>query len=145
MFLLNWKNRHRKTACQIPFFCFLWIFLISLSKIKSKKLKIFQKKCWLFFRKLLLSILSSGQPLRQLRNAGVAELADAQASGACGRKIVWVQVPSPALFFSFVTNTRDIWDPVAFFCCTIFLCTTEFFFACILLKKAFCYDTILKI
>ena len=31
-------------------------------------------------------------------NAGVAELADAQASGACGRKIVWVQVPSPALF-----------------------------------------------
>jgi hypothetical protein len=34
------------------------------------------------------------------RNAGVAELADAQASGACGRKIVWVQVPSPALFFA---------------------------------------------
>ena len=30
--------------------------------------------------------------------AGVAELADAQASGACGRKIVWVQVPSPAFF-----------------------------------------------
>jgi hypothetical protein len=29
----------------------------------------------------------------------VAELADAQASGACGRKIVWVQVPSPAFFF----------------------------------------------
>ena len=27
-------------------------------------------------------------------------MADAQASGACGRKIVWVQVPSPALFFS---------------------------------------------
>ena len=26
-------------------------------------------------------------------------MADAQASGACGRKIVWVQVPSPALFF----------------------------------------------
>ena len=35
------------------------------------------------------------------RNAGVAELADAQASGACGRKIVWVQVPSPASFFVF--------------------------------------------
>lgn len=33
-------------------------------------------------------------------NAGVAELADAQASGACGCKIVWVQVPSPALFFA---------------------------------------------
>ena len=29
----------------------------------------------------------------------MAELADAQASGACGRKIVWVQVPSPAFFF----------------------------------------------
>lgn len=29
----------------------------------------------------------------------MAELADAQASGACGRKIVWVQVPFPALFF----------------------------------------------
>ena len=27
-------------------------------------------------------------------------MADAQASGACGRKIVWVQVPSPALFFT---------------------------------------------
>ena len=25
-------------------------------------------------------------------------MADAQASGACGRKIVWVQVPSPASF-----------------------------------------------
>ena len=37
---------------------------------------------------------------RKTRNAGVAELADAQASGACGRKIVWVQVPSPALFFA---------------------------------------------
>ena len=32
-------------------------------------------------------------------NAGVAELADAQASGACGSNIVWVQVPSPASFF----------------------------------------------
>ena len=37
---------------------------------------------------------------RKTRNAGVAELADAQASGACGCKIVWVQVPSPALFFA---------------------------------------------
>ena len=86
-------------------------------------------------------------------------MADAQASGACGHKIVWVQVPSPALFFSFVTNTRvaykvgceaqDVFysdsDPVAFFCCAIFFSTTEFFFAHILLKKAFCYDTILKI
>ncbi len=29
--------------------------------------------------------------------AGVAELADAQASGACGSNTVWVQVPSPAV------------------------------------------------
>ncbi len=29
-------------------------------------------------------------------------MADAQASGACGRKIVWVQVPSPALFFCII-------------------------------------------
>ncbi len=29
--------------------------------------------------------------------AEVAELADAQASGACGSNIVWVQVPSSAL------------------------------------------------
>ena len=28
--------------------------------------------------------------------ADVAELADAQASGACGSNTVWVQVPSPA-------------------------------------------------
>ena len=31
------------------------------------------------------------------KNAVVAELADAQASGACGSNIVWVQVPSSAL------------------------------------------------
>ena len=29
--------------------------------------------------------------------ADMAELADAQASGACGSNIVWVQVPSTAL------------------------------------------------
>ena len=34
-----------------------------------------------------------------ITDAGVAELADAQASGACGSNIVWVQVPSPASFF----------------------------------------------
>ena len=39
------------------------------------------------------------QAAANIRNAGVAELADAQASGACGSNIVWVQVPSPALFF----------------------------------------------
>ena len=31
------------------------------------------------------------------RDAGMAELADAQASGACGSNIVRVQVPLPAL------------------------------------------------
>ena len=87
-------------------------------------------------------------------------MADAQASGACGRKIVWVQVPSPALFFFLLLRIQEPFillatatqnfvktgsDPVAFFCCAIFLCSTEFFFAFILLKKAFSYDTILKI
>ena len=38
------------------------------------------------------------QETEKTEYAGVAELADAQASGACGRKIVWVQVPSPARF-----------------------------------------------
>ena len=40
-------------------------------------------------------------------NAEVAELADAQASGACGSNIVWVQVPSSALFFYLKTALRD--------------------------------------
>lgn len=39
------------------------------------------------------------QETEKTEYAGVAELADAQASGACGRKIVWVQVPFPAFFF----------------------------------------------
>ena len=34
--------------------------------------------------------------LRLTKDAEVAELADAQASGACGSNIVWVQVPSSA-------------------------------------------------
>ena len=34
-------------------------------------------------------------------------MADAQASGACGRKIVWVQVPSPALFFCLFDHNND--------------------------------------
>ena len=53
-------------------------------------------------------------------------------------------------FSAHVSEAQDVSfnsdsDPVAFFCCAIFLSTTEFFFAHILLKKAFCYDTILKI
>ena len=38
------------------------------------------------------------QETEKTEYAGVAELADAQASGACGSNIVWVQVPSPASF-----------------------------------------------
>ena len=40
--------------------------------------------------------------------AGMAELADAQASGACGSNIVRVQVPLPALFFSSILP-KSIW------------------------------------
>lgn len=32
-----------------------------------------------------------------VRSVGVAELADALASGASSRKTVWVQIPSPTL------------------------------------------------
>ena len=78
-------------------------------------------------------------------------MADAQASGACGRKIVWVQVPSPALFFSFVTNTRVAYkvgceaqdvsfnsdsDPVAFFCCAIFFLHNRIFFFKLFIEKS---------
>ena len=41
--------------------------------------------------------MSAGEPLRT-EEAGMAELADAQASGACGSNIVRVQVPLPAFF-----------------------------------------------
>ena len=51
------------------------------------------------------------------RNAGVAELADAQASGACGRKIVWVQVPSPALFFTLPGMMQKLPGRVFLFLC----------------------------
>ena len=36
----------------------------------------------------------------------MAELADAQASGACGSNIVRVQVPLPALFFCLRTDLQ---------------------------------------
>ena len=42
-------------------------------------------------------------------HAEVAELADAQASGACGSNIVRVQVPLPALFFSSILP-KSIWN-----------------------------------
>ena len=45
----------------------------------------------------------------------MAELADAQASGACGSNVVWVQVPSPALFDLFGSLENN--DLKAFFFC----------------------------
>lgn len=47
--------------------------------------------------------------------AGVAELADAQASGACGSNVVWVQVPSPAVFFTGRLNSEVFRYFIAFF------------------------------
>ena len=43
-----------------------------------------------------VDILENSAIIMIVSFAGVAELADAQASGACGSNIVWVQVPSPA-------------------------------------------------
>ena len=44
--------------------------------------------------------VSCGTQLHKTKkHAEVAELADAQASGACGSNTVWVQVPSSAFFF----------------------------------------------
>ena len=40
-------------------------------------------------------------------HAEVAELADAQASGACGSNTVWVQVPSSAFFYTIVCGMRS--------------------------------------
>ena len=45
------------------------------------------------FEKVLTIRTSSGKILFVRRSGGMA---DAQASGACSRKAVWVQVPSPA-------------------------------------------------
>ena len=41
-------------------------------------------------------IISTLAIWQRVKYAGVAELADALASGASDRKVVWVQVPSPA-------------------------------------------------
>ena len=40
-------------------------------------------------------------------HAEVAELADAQASGACGSNTVWVQVPSSAFFYTIVCDMQS--------------------------------------
>ena len=54
---------------------------------------IFKKHLTLKFRYDIISTLTIWQ---RIKYAGVAELADALASGASDRKVVWVQVPSPA-------------------------------------------------
>ena len=46
--------------------------------------------------KLRYDIISTLTIWQHIKYAGVAELADALASGASDRKVVWVQVPSPA-------------------------------------------------
>lgn len=43
-------------------------------------------------------------------HAEVAELADAQASGACGSNTVWVQVPSSAFFYTIVCGNAELWS-----------------------------------
>ena len=40
--------------------------------------------------------------------AGVAKLADALASGASDRKVLWVQVPSPAFSFNQTYFKRSV-------------------------------------
>ncbi len=55
--------------------------------------EIFKKHLTLKLRYDIISTLTIWQ---RIKYAGVAELADALASGASDRKVVWVQVPSPA-------------------------------------------------
>ena len=55
--------------------------------------EIFKKHLTLKFRYDIISTLTFRQ---RIKYAGVAELADALASGASDRKVMWVQVPSPA-------------------------------------------------
>ena len=55
--------------------------------------EIFKKHLTLKFRYDIISTLTIRQ---RIKYAGVAELADALASGASDRKVMWVQVPSSA-------------------------------------------------
>lgn len=55
--------------------------------------EIFKKHLTLKFRYDIISTLTIWQ---RIKYAGVAELADALASGASDRKVMWVQVPSSA-------------------------------------------------
>ena len=68
---------------------------IEFSKISLKNSpKIHSEILLLFFKKVLTIFLNSSRIAFVRRSGGMA---DAQASGACSRKAVWVQVPSPAL------------------------------------------------
>lgn len=58
--------------------------------------EIFKKHLTLKLRYDIISTLTIWQ---RIKYAGVAELADALASGASDRKVVWVQVPSPAPYW----------------------------------------------
>ena len=66
---------------------------------------------------MVLYSMSAGEPLRT-EEAGMAELADAQASGACGSNIVRVQVPLPAFqFHNFLRDLEDLQQGFGIFCC----------------------------
>ena len=71
-----------------------------------EKNSFFSKKVLTFpFKSCILSLVAEiQQQTDKIKYAGMAELADAQASGACGSNIVWVQVPLPALFFCLFTG-----------------------------------------
>ena len=70
--------------------------------------EIFKKHLTLKLRYDIISTLTIWQ---RIKYAGVAELADALASGASDRKVVWVQVPSPAP----VTSRRNTACPLRAF------------------------------
>ena len=66
-----------------------------------KKIKNYLKKVLtFFFTSDILVNVAEVRRQNKTEYAGMAELADAQASGACGSNIVRVQVPLPALFLS---------------------------------------------
>ena len=58
----------------------------------------------------------------------MAELADAQASGACGRKIVWVQVPSPAFHTKLLILMGQQFFYFQYVKCLWYLLRTLFFY-----------------
>ena len=67
---------------------------------------------FIFFKKVLTNVnpcssicVVSCESASQKQYAEVAELADAQASGACGSNTVRVQVPPSALFLSWSEKT----------------------------------------